>query len=156
MANPSLDRSGMALSLGVACVALLLLVWQRIERQADASDRSREGFVFNREQSWRRRIVALVMFLLSGGIFFGARAPHVVSGRPNPTFVWIWLAVAFLILFLMVLALLDWLATRRYAIQRREAIVREGIQILRDKMQFDTRGASEGKIVDDEEPWPGP
>lgn len=128
---------GSWLALGLIAVVALLLGWQWAERRhrgtIDLSDDDRIHF---RRQDVRRWIVAGALTLLAVGIHFGSRLPYKRNGRPNLAFVEVWLAVFALIFFLIGLALADWLATRAYARRHRTAIVREGMEILREEMRL--------------------
>ncbi len=126
---------GSWLALGLAAAAVALVGWQLAERRhrgASPSEADRDHF---RGQDARRRVVAGSVSLLAAGVYLGSRIPYRREGRPNLAFLQTWLAVFLLIMLLLVLALLDWLATRRYARRHRDAIVREGMEILRDKMR---------------------
>jgi O-antigen/teichoic acid export membrane protein len=68
-------------------------------------------------------------------ILVGSQTSHKVGARPNPVFIAVWLIVTGLVVVLLVLAALDWQATRRYARRHRSAIVREGMELLKEEMR---------------------
>ena len=70
--------------------------------------------------------------MLAIGLAVGTRMDHMVRGRTNPLFVQLWLGVFLLIFALLLLGLLDWFATRRYAYKHRRAMLREHDETLRD------------------------
>ena len=127
---------GSWLALGLIAVVALLLGWQWAERRHRGSDLSDDDRIHFRRQDVRRWVVAGALTLLAIGIHFGSRLPYKRDGRPNFTFVEVWLAVFVLIFILMGLALDDWLATRAYARRHRTAIVREGMEILRKEIRL--------------------
>ena len=94
-----------------------------------------EDVLHFRLQDLRRTIVAAIMAVLATGIFVGSRMETRVGGRPNLLFVEIWIGIFCLILVLLVLAMIDWLATRRYAIRHRSAMIQEGIEILKEGLR---------------------
>jgi hypothetical protein len=53
-----------------------------------------------------------------------------------------------------VFAMFDWFSTRVYARRHRTAIVREGIEILRDEIKFRRARAANGRVVDDTDATP--
>jgi hypothetical protein len=67
----------------------------------------------------------------------------------------LWLAIALLVLLLFILASFDWLATQRYARRHRRAMVREGLEIVRDefRLRMSARNSDEsvGEEVDSAE-----
>ncbi len=132
----STEVSGRLLAVGVAGVSVSLVLWQAAERRRRGTDLSAEDVTHFATQDVRRWAVAVVMFLLAAGLFFGSGMNPYWPAGPNPNFVVTWLGVFVLILALMVLALLDWLATRRYAWRHRTEIVREGMRILRDEIRL--------------------
>jgi uncharacterized Tic20 family protein len=131
---PKTELYGSILSLGVAVVAVLLIVWQVIERRRRTVDPGSEDGLHFARQELRRAIVALVMLFASLGLFLGTRISPQVGGKPNLYFVEIWLVVFGLVIVLLILALVDWAATQRYARRHRQAIVKEGLDILRQEM----------------------
>jgi len=73
-----------------------------------------------------------VMLLIAVGISIGARIEYRVNGRANLTYVLVWLGVSGLLVVMIILAGLDWLATRLYARRLRRSMARERIKLLHD------------------------
>ena len=137
---------GMVLAAGVLAVALALIVWHRVEARAPLPLLSKEDEVHFARQGVRRRVVAGVMLVLSALIFVGSRMDHRRNGGPNPVFIVVWLVVFGLVLVLLVLAGVDWLATRRFARRSRGTIVREGMALLREEMMERARAAAADRL----------
>lgn len=129
------EAYSLILSIAVASVALLLWAWQRFERNRRVPVGSPEDNRHFRRQDVRRTIVAAVMGILAIGIYVGSRMETRVAGRPNLQFVETWIGIFLLILALLVLAMIDWFATRGYAFRHRSAILQEGIEILKDELR---------------------
>ena len=73
--------------------------------------------------------------------------PRLPAG-PNPNFIETWIGVFILVMVLLVLAMVDWLATRSYAARHRRAIVREGLEILREEMRLCALRPTNGQAVE--------
>ena len=137
---------GSWLALGLIAVVALLLGWQWAERRhRGAIDLPDDDRIYFRRQDVRRWVAAGALTLLAVGIHFGSRLPYKRDGRPNLAFVEVWLTDFALIFVLTGLALADWLATRAYARRQRSAIVREGMEILREEMRLRAAQASKEK-----------
>ncbi len=132
---PSREISSLILSLGVSLIALALLAWQCFDRANREDDLLPDDGTYFRRRDFRRVFVVVVMLLLAAGIYYGSHIDHRLNGRPNPWFLGIWLAVFWLVIVLSSTALIDWIATRRYARRHRNKMVREGLLILRDEMK---------------------
>ncbi|MFO0910295.1 MAG: hypothetical protein U0794_18455 [Isosphaeraceae bacterium] len=133
-----LDRfssAGLSLAAGVTGVAFLLILWQIYDERRWQPEAGRPVSEHERSQSRRRRAVAAIMLLNALLIVVGIIVPHELEGRPNLVFVGIWVTVFLLVIALLVLAMIDWLATRRFALQARAAMSREGLAILRDELE---------------------
>jgi hypothetical protein len=72
------------------------------------------------------------MLFLALGVYFGSRIPIAAARGPNPAFIEAWLTIIALLVVLLVLALLDWVATRSYARRQRRFMARQRHQLLRD------------------------
>jgi hypothetical protein len=133
--------AGLLVALAVGGVAVLLTAWQLVERSHRETGMEPEDARYFSGQDRRRAWVALVLILLAAGIYSGSHTEHVVNRRPNPTFLAVWIGVFGLVLTMIALALGDWLATRRYGLRHRKAMIREGLEILRDEMAYRMRGS---------------
>ncbi len=127
---------GAWLALGMIGVVAGLVYWQWADRRGRGEDLSDEDRSHFTRQDWRRGVVALLMAIVAVGVYVGSTLPSLANGRPNLTFVAIWLGIFILILVLVVLALFDWLATQRYARRHRDAIVREGMRVFHDEIRL--------------------
>jgi small-conductance mechanosensitive channel len=130
-----LASTSVMMSLGIALIAAFLGLHQWYERQArepDLSDRDRHYFF---RQDVRRGMGVAVMLILAAGLSIGARIAPRVNGRANLTFVEFWLGVIGLLVVLIILAGLDWLATRLYARRKRQSMARERIELLREAIR---------------------
>ncbi len=126
----------LAISVGVAAVAVLLGLRQWHERRLRESDLSEADASHFARQDLRRGMGVVVMLLLAAGLSAGARVEPRLAGRANPLFIQLWLGVFLLILILLILAVLDWLSTRLYARRHVRAMARERLEILRDEYKL--------------------
>jgi hypothetical protein len=146
---------GQILALGMVVVVVGLLAWQMLDIRRREPDLSEEDRYHFRRQDVRRGVVAVVMLALAAGIYLGSHTPHRLHGRPNPLYLEIWVVVFGLLILLLALALIDWLATRRYARRHRSAIVREGLSILREEMRLRLARPANGQPLKGEDGAPG-
>jgi hypothetical protein len=151
-----LASTSLVLSIAIAAIAVILGVRQWIERGSrdrDLPEADRRYFAW---QDRRRGIGVVVLLIQALGVLVGSRMEPLVpvlrlepglrqalrvsvgswiepllAGRGNLRFVAVWLGVILLIPALLLLALSDWLATRRYADRHRRSMARERIEILR-------------------------
>jgi hypothetical protein len=124
--------SGLFLSLGIAMIAVFLGLSQWYEwraRHPDLPEKDRSHF---RRQDLRRAVGVFLLLWLALEIWAGARIPHQIGMRPNPTFLFIWLSVGIKLIVLVVLAMLDLLETRRYATRQRRSMILERLKLVRD------------------------
>jgi hypothetical protein len=131
----SFELYGLALAASVIGVTLLLGGWDWVERRRLWPNPSDEDAAYFASRDVRRRIVAAIMVLMAGLVLVGSRTPHELEGRPNPLFVWVWVAAIVLVIPLLALAMVDWLAVRRHARRHRNAILREGMKLLEDELK---------------------
>jgi hypothetical protein len=137
MPEPDLAWPSLALSVFIGICALALaahLLWERSRRGSPLPAVDRKHFLL---QDLRRSVGIALMVLLGAGIYLGARQPLrvIVSAterHPNRRFLLIWLAVFATLIVLLGLAIIDWIATRRYAHRHREALNLERIKLLGD------------------------
>jgi hypothetical protein len=152
---PPTPLYGLALSVGVALIALALIAWQFLDQRGRGESLSEEDRAHFTRQDVRRWVVSFVMLLLAAAIFAGSRMDAKVEGRPNLWFVGTWGGVFLLVILLLVFALVDWLATQSFARRHRGAIVREGLEILRDEMRLRARKPANGPVSDGGNGHPG-
>lgn len=126
---------GLLLSAFVLFVAGLLAYRQWGDRRRRGVDLAGSDASYFSRQDFRRWLGVFVMMLLALGLAVGSRIPHIDRGRTNPLFVQIWLGVFLLVFALLLLALLDWFATRHYAYKHRRAILQERDESLKDAMR---------------------
>ena len=130
-----MKAAGMILALGVGGIGLLLVVWHWLERKHLPDSRSEEDEHYLVGQSIRRWVVSGTMILLAIGLFAGSRMEPKIGGRPNLLFLQTWLWVVLLVFLLVVIATIDWFATQIYSRRRRKAMLREGIDLIRDEIR---------------------
>jgi hypothetical protein len=142
--DPDLASSGVLMSTGIALIAVFLGLRQWYEsraREPNLSDLDRTYFF---RQDLRRGLGVAIMLILALGIWIGASMEPLIAGKANLAFVQVWLVVSLLILVLLVLALLDWLATRLYARRLRQSIARERIDLLRQVFRNRKSASADG------------
>lgn len=149
MVNAAELAWSLVLSILVAAVAAMLglsVWWDRRTRKPGLFLNDYRHFVL---QDIRRIVGIICLALLGPGLYFGSRVPVFVSEpvppgqpapaqpvlHPNRVFLGIWLAVFVLVAVLLALALLDWVATRRYARRQRSAMSLERLDLLREGLQ---------------------
>lgn len=128
----------LALSIGIVAVAIVLLIWlwyERRERDTELSEHDARHF---KRQDFRRALVALILLVLAFEVFVGSPMEPKVGGRKNYAFFVIWLSAFALIFGLLLLAMLDWLATRLYARRHLQQLARERLEIFREEQRKDT------------------
>ena len=144
--------ASLVLSSAVLLVAALLGWREWVDRRDRAAELSPEDARHFGHQDTRRTLGIVVMVVLAIGLVVGSRVPHKVGNQTNPQFLEIWLGVFLLILFLLSLALIDWIALRMFARRHRSEILRERIEILREearrKKAVNGNGHDEGPLRD--------
>jgi len=132
--------SGLYLSLGIAMIAVFLGLSQWYERRGrdpELPEKDRSHF---RRQDLRRMAGVVLLILLAVEIWAGSRIPHRIARRPNPIFVFIWLTVGIELIFLLALAMIDLLSTRRYARRQRRSMLLERLKLIRDARRHQDSG----------------
>jgi len=125
----------LALSIGIVAVAGLLFFWlwsQRQTRDPDLPDADARHFA---RQDLRRASVSVVLLVLALIIFVGSPMEAKVAGRANLNFILIWLTAFLLIFMLLLLAAIDWFATRVYARRHFQQLARERLEILLEEQR---------------------
>jgi hypothetical protein len=132
---PDQASSSLLISSGITLIATFLGLRQWYERRAretDLSDLDRGYFV---RQDLRRSLGVAVMLILALGLYVGSRLPPKVGGAASLVFVEVWLAISGLIVVMLVLALVDWIATRVYARRQRRYLAAERLRLLREAIR---------------------
>ncbi len=132
--------ASLAMSIGILVVVALLLAWLWYERRLRGFDLSEQDAAHFASQDLRRSVVALLLGAVGLGIFADSWIEPRIGGHTNPLFLLNWLAVFILLCALPVLAVLDWLATRRYARRHFNALARERMDILREELRARSYG----------------
>lgn len=124
-------------SLVLSSIVLLLamvLGWRewrdRLDRGEELSPEDTRHFAL---QDGRRLLGILVMVLLAVGLLVGSRIPTRLGNKANPQFLGIWFGVFLLIFVLLTLAMVDWIALRKFARRHRKEILRERVEILTEE-----------------------
>ena len=138
----STELYGLVLAVGVFAVAVALAGWHWVELRKPAPIGSEADALHFARQNARRCAVAGIKMVLVPLLFVGSRTGHRLNGRPNAVFIAVWLVVFTLVTALLILAGIDWLATRQFARRTRSAIVREGMELLGEEMKARARQAS--------------
>jgi hypothetical protein len=125
--------ASLVLSSSVLLVTGLLGWKEWSDRRGRNPDPSPEDARHFGHQDSRRLLGIAVMVLLAVGLVVGSRISPKIENRANPQFLTIWLGVFLLILFLLSLAMIDWLALRLFARRHRNEMLRERIEILREE-----------------------
>lgn len=135
---PAPDATG-PVSLVLAALVLLAAVflgwrqWRDFRsRPHDLSPRDEGHFA---RQDVRRVLGTIVLGLIAAALAVGGSLPHVVNGRANQKFVYLWFGVALMMVVLLVLALLDWVSTRLYARRQRRRLTDEGLSIVEAELR---------------------
>jgi hypothetical protein len=119
-------------TIGILLVALFLGLWQWFDRRsrdpnADPIDRD-----FFSRQDRRRYIGVAVMVALA--IFLVVGSSKALEDYSKPLLVFVWAIVCLLIPVLLVLAILDAVATQRYARRQFRSLAQERAKLMLDAL----------------------
>ena len=118
----------------VVVVVAGLLGWREWADRRDRSEELSDADARHFGHQDRRRLLGIVVLVfLAVGLVIGSRVAPKLANRANPQFLGIWLGVFLLILFLLSLALIDWIALRLFARRHRDEILRERLEILQEE-----------------------
>jgi hypothetical protein len=137
----NMESASLVLSVFVLLVAGLLGWKEWRDRSDREAELSREDARHFGHQDLRRAMGIGVMALIAVGLFVGSRIPPKVANKTNFQFLGIWMGIFLLILFLLMLALIDWLAIRVFARRHRNQILRERVEILKTSKK--SKGAAD-------------
>ena len=129
---------------GIVSVAIFLGLWQWFDRRARGSEMDLEDRQFFRNQDIRRGVGIIAMGLLAVTIALVPLGGALASTRAQV--LWqtgVVTALVVLILTLLVLALLDWMATHRYARRHRRELADEHSKLMLEVIR---RAGSSEKI----------
>jgi hypothetical protein len=142
-----LASDSLTMSLGIVLIASFLGLRQWYERRARESNLSDLDRRYLHRQDMRRSAGVAVMLLLAAGISIGGRIEPRINGRANVVYLEVWLAVIALLVFMVILAGLDWLATSRYARRQRRFIAEERMKLLHEVIR--ESAANDAELGDD-------
>ena len=129
-----LGSSSLAMAAGVGLITLFLglrLWYERKGRLSTNSEGEREFFRF---QDFRRGLGIGIMSAIALATAYGGQISHRVDGKANLAFVVVWFSVIVLVVVLLVLAMIDWVATFRFARRARRRMLRERVHLLRETL----------------------
>lgn len=130
-----IELASLALAVLVFAVTLGLGYREVLERRGRPEAMTADDFHHYRRRDRRRSVGLSVLCVLALGIVVGSRTPPLIGGRPNPTFLAIWLVIFALIFALLTLSLVDWVALARYGKRKRAAMSRESLLRLREELE---------------------
>jgi hypothetical protein len=118
------------LGLLVFFTAIVLGLWQYREAHQRPPGLTLLDQKHFARQDLRRATCTLVLLILAVALIAGGRMEPRVDDRPNLQFVQLWAGVAFLIVVLSMLAMLDFISTRIYARRLRSRLTEEGLDLI--------------------------
>ena len=132
-----------------------LLAWKEwSDRRSRSLEQTPEDARHFGHQDTRRTMGIVVMGLLAIGLVVGSRTPSRLGNQANPQFLSIWLGVFLLIFFLLLLAMIDWLALRLFARRHRNQILQERLELIKEEqrrkkaLKGEGNGHGEGPLRD--------
>ncbi len=145
-----LASDSLLISCGLVLIAAFLGLRQWYESRAREADLADDDRVYFRRQDRRRALGVAIILVLAAGLSLGSRMPLKLQGQANIAFVEVWAGVIALIVVLMILAMIDLLATRRYAQRQRRSMAQERIRLIRDAIR-ETLAPPDRAADDDED-----
>src|SRR5262249_48243678 len=139
-----LPTASFALAAGLCLIALFLGLREWYERSARETRLSEADHAHFSRQDSRRRLGISVLLAIALCVLFGSRIGARVEGLSEVLFLLLWVGVLALILLLLVLALLDWSATRAYGRRRRREMLRESLDAIHSETR-ENKGARTGQ-----------
>jgi hypothetical protein len=127
-----------ALAAGLALIASFLGLRQWYERRARSAALSPPDHDHFARQDRRRWAGVAALAAIALLALAASRTPVRDQGRGNVLFVVVWVVVMGLLVVLLILAMTDWMATRRYARRQRKQLFRDSIeQVRRERQRID-------------------
>lgn len=145
-----LTSSSLAMAVGVGLITLFLGLRLWYERRGRGEGELHGERAFFRLQDLRRALGIVLMTALALMTAYGGRISHRIGDKANLGFVVVWFSVVVLVVLLLVLALVDSMATLRFARRARQRMIRERLQIVQESL-----AASQHSETDDS-PNPSP
>ncbi len=141
-------REGLVIASGVLLVTAIF-AWrqwvERVRREEDLSEADQDHF---RRKDWRRFFGTTILGLIGVGMVVGSLLDFRASKAAGQRFLAVWVGIAVLVCVSLVLAMIDWTATRDYALRHRRelaevrrALFDEEVR-LRDAARNETRGSN--------------
>jgi hypothetical protein len=118
-------NEALVVASGVIIVAVVLGARQWRSRQGRTNDLSAVDARHFRRQDVRRLMNSAIMVVIAIGLVAGTRLNPLHGQLERRAFLLVWLAVTILLCVLLILALVDWVATRSYATRQRRALLGE-------------------------------
>jgi len=122
---------------GIVLLSAIILGWRHWReyrnRPHDLAPLDQRHFA---RQDFRRSLGTIVLLLLGLALVIGGRMSPRVNGQANLKFVQLWSGVAFLMVVLLILAMLDWFSTRLYARRHKHRLIQEGLKIVEAELRI--------------------
>lgn len=121
---------GVALAVALAALSIFFAwrQWLELSDRETQSDPANERYFLWKAR--RRFLGSALMLALAAGIGFGSQIDGRASRATARLFGWTWEIVALLVFILVILAVLDSIATFRYAIRMRRDLIRQRNEFL--------------------------
>jgi hypothetical protein len=132
-----------AAAIGILLVAVFLGLWQRFDRKSRDPRPSPEDYDFFRAQDRRRYVGVAVMVAVALLLVLGSS--ETLDKAFGPKLLAIWVIVCILILVLLALALLDAIATQKYARRQFKSLAQERTKLMLDAIVGRTASSDSGE-----------
>jgi UDP-N-acetylmuramyl pentapeptide phosphotransferase/UDP-N-acetylglucosamine-1-phosphate transferase len=151
-----LPTATLGLAAGIALIAVFLALRQWYEKRARGSDLSGADHTHFARQDVRRILGVAILLVIAAMFVVSSRLQPRVNGRPSLVFAELWVLVLALIVALLVLAMIDWAATRTYAKRHRRQLIRESIEAIRNHARQAVAARAKDHTDGPREPPPSP
>ncbi len=146
-----LASDSLLISCGIGLIAVFLGLRQWYEWRGRDPNLPKDDQVYFRRQDLRRALGVALIVAIAAGLSIGSRIPFKNQGQPNPAFLELWTGIGTLLVVLLTLALVDLLATGRYARRQRRSMAREHVRLIRDAIR-ESRANPDPSMEDDQGP----